>query len=51
MIGKNVGWLVAASLVVSLALLAGVALGITDGGAYREVYSWADKLMPRTLLA
>ncbi|MCX6648098.1 MAG: NADH-quinone oxidoreductase subunit M [Candidatus Bathyarchaeota archaeon] len=52
MMGKNVGWLVAASLVVSLALLAGVALGITDGGAYREVYSWAPQVgLGFTLLA
>ena len=52
MMGKNVGWLVAASLVVSLALLAGVALGITDGSAYREVYTWAPQVgLGFTLLA
>jgi NADH-quinone oxidoreductase subunit M len=51
-LGKNTGWLVAASLVVSLALLGGVALGIPNGGSYREIYSWAPQVgLGFTLLA
>jgi len=51
-LGKNVGWLAAASLVVSLLLLAGIALEIKDGGSYREVYPWAPQVgLNFTLLA
>ena len=50
--GKNIGWFVAASLLVSLALLVGVALGISDGSAYKEVYTWAPQAgLSFTLLA
>jgi len=50
--GKNTGWLIAASLVVSLLLFVGVALGISDGSAYRETYSWAPQVgLNFTLLA
>jgi len=42
--GKSTGWLVAASLVVSLLLLGGVALDIKGGDAYRETYSWAPQV-------
>ena len=50
--GKNVGWIVAASLIVSLALLGTVALDIKDGGVYREVHQWAPQVgLAFTLLA
>ena len=50
--GKNTGWIIAASLVVSLLLFIGVALGINGGGAYRETYSWAPQVgLSFTLLA
>ncbi len=50
--GKSIGWFVAASLIVSLALLVGVALGISDGSAYKEVYTWAPQAgLSFTLLA
>lgn len=50
--GKNVGWIVAASLVVSLALLGTIALDIKDGGVYREVHQWAPQVgLAFTLLA
>jgi NADH-quinone oxidoreductase subunit M len=52
MLGKNVGWLVAASLAVSLLLLGGIALDIKDGGSYREAYTWAPQVgLNFTLLA
>jgi NADH-quinone oxidoreductase subunit M len=52
MLGKNVGWLVAASLVASLLLLGGVALDIQGGGSYREPYTWAPQVgLNFTLLA
>jgi NADH-quinone oxidoreductase subunit M len=50
--GKNVGWIVAASLIVSLALLSTIALDIKDGGVYREVHQWAPQVgLAFTLLA
>ena len=50
--GKNVGWIVAASLIVSLALLSTIALDIKDGGVYREIHQWAPQVgLAFTLLA
>ncbi len=52
MMGKNVGWIVATSLIVSLALLGTIALDIKDGGIYREVHQWAPQVgLAFTLLA
>jgi NADH-quinone oxidoreductase subunit M len=41
--GKNTGWWTAIPLVLTLVLLATVALEIRGGGVYEEVYTWAPK--------
>ncbi len=41
--GKGTGWLTALPLVITLFLLATVAVEIQGGGSYEEVYSWAPQ--------
>ncbi|MEE8354280.1 MAG: NADH-quinone oxidoreductase subunit M [Candidatus Bathyarchaeia archaeon] len=39
--GKKVGWIATIPLLISLLLIANVAVGIKDGGSYSESYVWA----------
>ncbi|MBN2335761.1 NADH-quinone oxidoreductase subunit M [Candidatus Bathyarchaeota archaeon] len=41
--GKGTGWLTAVPLVITLFLLATVAVEIQGGGTYEEVYNWAPQ--------